>query len=205
MANPDSLTRRLHRCSLITFFLLIVMIPCAAVSANAQQDAGSKVSPQDGEAHGALDAVVTDVQGNTIALEGGILIDISQARVFTYTEGLLDRSLIKPGMTIRVRVTSPGDASAALVAETIRIRVPNEIVLTGMLQDADVLVDEYRNVQGGFITLLNRRLPVGPLNTGVKPKQLRAGRTVSVVLITSGTDVSVKSIFLDIPLTLVFP
>jgi hypothetical protein len=199
---------RLHPGSYISRFLLVCIVLGVAIFATAQQSGGPSVISQAAatdDQSGTIDAVVTDVQGDTLTLEGGLVLDISKARVHQYTEGFLDRSLIKPGMTIRASVTSPGDASAPLVAEAIRIRVPNEIVLSGLLQEVDVDVDEDKLIRSGFITLLNRRLRIFRTQTLLKRKHLKVGQPVSVVVLTNGTDAVVAAIFPDAGLPAIFP
>ena len=154
---------------------------------------------------GLVDAVVTDVQGSILTLEGGIMVDASHASIYQYTSGFLDISAIKPGTCIRAGIVMSNNSSAPFVASTIRIRVPNEVVLTGELQQVEVEVDEYKNITGGFITLLNRSLTLGPLMTPLKRKQLQRRQHVAVVVVTDGNETLVRAIFPDVLLTRIFP
>jgi hypothetical protein len=117
------------------------------------------------EITGQFDGVVTDVQRGVLTMEGGIVIDASNASIWSLTAGSQNLSSIKPGMTVRVSVTSGGTDTASFVANFVRIRVPGEIILTGRLQQVDVQTNEFGQITGGVIRILDRPFQVEFLQT----------------------------------------
>ena len=97
--------------------VLMLLFLCVSSSANAQQveqgDARFQ-SASANEEHLIIDAVVSEVQGTILKLEGGLSVDISKALVFQITAAHLDPSLIKPGTCIPATATFSVDPSAPL-------------------------------------------------------------------------------------------
>src|SRR4029079_12303854 len=91
---------------------------------------------------------------------------------------------------IRASVAISGDTSAPLTATFVRIRVPNEIMLSGVLQAVDLEVDANGEVTGGSVTILNRKVLVrgGLMPIGLKRKALKVGKLMFVVAAASGSE-----------------
>ena len=184
---------------------------CVSSSANAQQveqgDARLQ-SPATTEERLIIDAVVSEVQGSILKLEGGLSIDISKAAVFQITASHLDRSLIKPGTCIRATATFSVDPSAPLAAEFVRIRLPNEIMFVGVVQAVDLDLNADGDITGGSITMLNRKILIqqGPFVTiPVKRKALKVGKPLLIVASTNGADLVAAMILPGVTMPLIVP
>jgi hypothetical protein len=179
--------------------LFISIILLLAVCANAQDSQQSFAPAQEGAATGLIEAVVTDVQGTSLTITGGIVIDTSKAIIISIGGERLD-ILIKPGMCIRASIVGSDDATSTLVAEIIRVLPEDRIVFSGVLQSA--------NLDEGHITLLNRRILITGETTipvGFKKRKLKAGLPVSVIVKPSGNELVATVIFPNIVLTRIFP
>jgi hypothetical protein len=179
--------------------LFVSIVICLTVHANAQDRGQSFAATQEGRATGLIEAVVTEVQGNTLTIAGGIVIDISRAVIFSIGGGRLDIS-IKPGMCIRASVAASDDASSTLIAEFIRVQPEDRIVFSGLLQGADL--------EHGEITILNRRILITSetsIPVGFKLRKIKAGLPVSVVVKPSGAEFVATVIFPNIVLPNIFP
>jgi hypothetical protein len=197
MDSSRLLTGKFRRIFSFHLTLFICLVACAPLPSRAQggerPPAGISADSTAGVLVALVDAVVVDVQETTIRVEGGMLIDISQALISSIAGGQrLDPSSIKPGMRIRASVDIPDGPSASFVAKFIQVRLENEIVLVGRLQAID-LAD-------GSITILNRQIPISRdaiFVFGPGRKKLKAGRTVTVVAKLSGTDLVAVRISLE--------
>lgn len=181
------------------FPLFISIILCLTVCANAQDSEQSFAATQEGTATGLIEAVVTNVQGTSLTIAGGIVIDISRAVIISIGGERLDIS-IKPGMCIRASIVGSDDASSTLVAEIVRVQPEDRIVFSGLLQAA--------NLDNGYITVLNRRILITSetsIPVGFKHRKLKAGLPISVIVKPSGVDLVATVIFPNIVLTRIFP
>lgn len=172
---------------------------CLAVCANAQ-DSGQGVGVvQEGTARGSIEAVVIDVQGTNLRIAGGITIDISMATIRAIGGERIDIS-IKPGMCIRAHIVGSDDASSTLVADSIRVQPDDQIIFSGLLQDADL--------DNGHLTILNRRILITSetsIPIGFKHRKLRADLPVSIIAKPVGPDLVATYIFPKIVLPRIFP
>jgi hypothetical protein len=166
---------------------------------NAQSREQSFATIQEGTAIGLIEAVVTDVQGTNSTIAGGIVIDISKATIISIGGGRLDIS-IKPGMCIRATIVGSDNESSTLVADLVRVHPEDQIILSGLLQEADL--------DNGFITILNRRILITSqtsIPVGFKHRKLKADLPVSVIVKPSGNDLVATIIYPKIVLTTLFP
>jgi len=155
--------------------LFVAMMLAFAGPANGQaiQDtkATDTVSPD-----AAIDVVVTAVQGSTIQTQGGFEIDLSKAIITSVGGKTLDPIAIQNGMRIRATI----DTSASpFVAKFAQVRLDTDILLAGPIQ----------SVEGGFITVLNRRISIGEALVFVTGRvKLKVGRDITVVAVLNGTE-----------------
>ncbi len=179
--------------------LLMLIVLCLAVCANAQDKEKSFAATQDGTAIGLIEAVVTDVQGTNLKIAGGIVIDISRAVIILIGGERLDIA-IKPGMTIRANIVDSDDASSTFVADFVRVQAEDRIVLSGLLQAVDL--------DKGVITILNRQILITSetsIPVGFKHRKLKADLPVSVIVKPNGTALVATVIFPKIVLPRIFP
>jgi hypothetical protein len=172
--------------------LFISMLVCLAFCANA-------AATQEGTVKGLIEAVVIDVQGNSVTVAGGIVIDISRAVIIS-NEGIRIDVSIKPGMVIWARIVGSDDASSTLIADIVRIQLADRVVFSGALQAADV--------DSGHITLLNRRILITDETSfpvGFNRRKLKAGMQVSIIVKPSGADLVATVIFPKLFVPLIFP
>jgi hypothetical protein len=210
----DPLLRQLHLYSLLRStahkLLVLPLVICFGVvsATGARQSEAPAPAAQAGtqadEVTGQFDGVVTDVQGNIFTMEGGIVIDASNASIFSLTTGRIPVSEIKPGMTVRATGASGGTDTAPFVARVVRIRVPGEIILTGRLQQVDVQTNEFGQITGGIIRILDRQYQCQFVQSDTR-KRLRIGRKVTIVGVSNGDTLLIKQIFIGAQLPVFFP
>ena len=166
------------------------MLVCLAVCANA-------AATQEGTVKGVIEAVAIDVQGTSLTVSGGIVIDFSRAIIIS-NEGTRINVSIKPGMVIRAGIAD--DASSTLIAEFVRIQPEDRVVFSGALQAADP--------DDGHITFLNRRILITDETSfpvGFKRRKLKAGMQVSVIVKPSGADLVATAFYPKLVLPNIFP
>lgn len=147
-----------------------------------------------------IDAVVSEVQGTKLSLVGGLVIDISNAYLYSFADGFLPASSIKAGTGIRASINASDNGSAALVAESVRVRLENEIVFSGLLQNADI--------ESGVLTLMNQRILINSetiLPVGFKHKKLKAGLPLSIITKPVGSELVAILIMPNTELPKIFP
>ena len=174
------------------FPLFIAMLVCLAVCANA-------AATQEGNVKGLIEAVVIDVQGTSVTVAGGIIIDISRAVIIS-NEGIRIDVSIKPSMVIRAGIVGSDDASSTLIAEFVRIQPEDRVVFSGALQAADV--------DNGHIIFLNRRILITDETSfpvRFNRRKLKAGMQVSIIVKPSGADLVATFIFPKLFVPNVFP
>lgn len=189
MTKYTFLTARFRSTLSFRLTLLIPVVLCLAVSANAQEKTAS----------GLIEAVVIDVQGTNLTIAGGITIDISRAVIISVGGERLDIS-IKPGMTIRANIGGSDEGASTFVADIIRVQPEDRIVFSGVLQEVDL--------DNGHITILNRRVLITSetsIPVGFKQRKLKAALPVSVIVKPSGDDLVATVIFPKIVLPNIFP
>ena len=198
MATYRVLTGHLQSTIAFRLPLMLSLLFCVALCANAQGQKLSFASTREGTATGLIEAVVTDVQGTRLKVAGGIEIDISKAVIFAMAGWRLDIT-IKPGMVIRANIVG-ADPSSLLVADAVRVQPEDQVVLSGLLQAADL--------DNGFVTILNRRILITSetaIPVGFKLRKLKADLPVSIVVKQSGADLVATTIFPNIVLPRIFP
>jgi hypothetical protein len=181
------------------FPLFISIVLYLTVCVNAQNSEQSFAVTQEGTTMGLIEAVVTDVEGTNLRIAGGIVIDISKAIIISVGGERLNIS-IKPGMCIRAGIVGSDDKSSTLVANLVRVHTEDRIILSGLLQEADL--------DNGSITLLNRRVLITSetvIPVGFKHRKLKADLPVSVIVKPSGADLVATIIFPKIVLANIFP
>jgi hypothetical protein len=174
------------------FRLFISLLVCLAVCANA-------AVPQEGTVKGVIEAVVIEVQGTSLTVAGGIVIDISRAAIIS-NEGIRIAVSIKPGMVIRAGIVGSDDASSTLIAEFVRIQPEDRVVFSGALQSADL--------DNGHITFLNRRILITDETSfpvGFNRRKLKAGKQFSIIVKPSGADLVATVIFPKLVVPNIFP
>jgi len=190
------------------FILLICVVVCIAYSASfasfalfsaASQSRLPDESVSDAATAPALvDSVVADVQGTSIRTDGGLLIDVSTAFIFSIGGERLDSSFIKPGMRVRFSLRASDDVSSPpsspMIANVVQLRLENEVVLVGTVQALD-------DPPNASITILNRRIPISEAGIvfSSRHRKIKAGRVVTVVARAEGNDLVATTIYLDDP------
>jgi hypothetical protein len=204
MTNYGFLHRRLRPFS-IHLLLAIAISLCLTLCVNAQNIGQDLVMTQENQAannaSGVIDAIVKDIQGMQIFLEGGIVIDASNASIISVGGAYnIPITAIKPGMTIRLSLVPPDDPSSPFVANFIRIRLEDEMILSGVIQAADL--------ENGFFTLMNQKIFLDH-NTlspgGFKRKKLAPGLPISVVVRHNGSGLLATWLLPHVPLPAIFP
>jgi len=186
------------------FFRLLLVTGislCFALCVNAQTSAQNPVMTQEDQtgtgASGVIDAVVKEIQGTHLLLEGGLVIDISKASLLSPGGAYnLPITSIKPGMTVRVSYISFDNASSVLIAGFVRVRLEDEVILSGVLQTADL--------DNGVLTLLGQRIVINSetiIPIGFKHKKLRPGLQVCVIVKHNGSDLLATYLlpYLEVP------
>ena len=199
MTNQSFVTVRFKSPFTSRLALIIPLVFCLAICANAQDRQQNFAATQEGAARGLIEAVVIEVQGTNLMLAGGIVIHISRAVIISVGGERLDASF-KPGMCIRATIAGVDDATSALVAEFVRVQTEDRIVFSGLLQAADL--------ESGHITLLNRRILITDetsIPVGFKNRKLKADLPVSVIVKQSGADLVATVIFPKLVLPHIFP
>lgn len=199
MTNHHVLHRPVRSCRSFRLSLLLSLVICLALGANAQARKQGFATTQERAATGLIEAIVIEVQGTSLKIAGGIVIDISKAVIFSISGERLDIT-IKPGMLIRADIVGADEASSMLVADAVRVQPEDRIVLSGMLQATDL--------DNGFITILNRRILITSetsLPVGFKQRKLKAEFPVSIVVKQSGADLVATIIYPNIVLPRIFP
>jgi hypothetical protein len=191
MVNPRLFTggtRSVASFGLLLCLLLSLNGPVEGQQTQRQGDANQKLVDEDGTS--LLDASVVEVQDSTVTTEGGILIDVSRALIFSSDGAVLDKSSIKLGTRIRVTAVVPANATEPLVAKFVQVRMGHEVLLVGPLQSVEGFVAGVV-MSGGSISLLNRRIRIDnstPVIFGPGRRKLKIGRTVTVIARQEGED-----------------
>lgn len=189
--------------SALRLSLLGAITICAAICMSAGPRVQSLAANQDDSASdvegGVIDAVVIDVHGDQLTIAGGRVVDVSKAIVISIAGERLGNS-IKPGMCIRASIVSSDASTSTLVADSVRLRLENEVVFSGAIQAVDL--------ENGFITVLNQRIIVNDDTStpiGFKKKKLKAGLQVSIIARPNGTDMVGTLILPNATLPRIFP
>jgi hypothetical protein len=171
-------------------FVFVLLLPLLAPFASTAQDGEQSLISDDAFfGNTIMDLTVADVQGTLVTAEGGVLIDVSNARVNSLSGDILESFLVHPGMRIRIVAHSPDDPSLPFRATIIQVRLENEIVLAGRLQEIS-FVDQ-------FITVSNRRLILRSSFAMDGRKRLKVGQHVTVIATANGTELVVRFISRD--------
>ena len=180
----------------IALFLGVVIFVSlgASFSHAAQTQRTESVMPGATPAAALVDSVVADVQGTNIRTDGGLLIDVSSAIIFSIGGERLDSSSIKPGMRVRFSLRVSDDVSSTLSANVVQLRLENEVVLVGTVQALD-------DPPNASITILNRRIPISDaaIVFSSRRRKIKVGRVVTVVARAAGNDLAATQIYLDDP------
>jgi hypothetical protein len=179
------------------FPLFVSIVVCLAVCASAQDAGQSLAATQGVRTTGLIEGAVAGVDGANITMAGGVVIDISKARLFSAGGGHPDIP-IKPGMSIRAIIVGADDASSALVADLVRVQPEDEIIFSGLVQAVDL--------DNGSITMINRRiLMTDETSIPIKRRKLKVGLLVSVIAKAKGADLVAVTILPHVFLPTIFP